>query len=104
MKGRTTVSWIEVEIKPKKANQNQSQVHASPRNDAHAHIKCIAVILSSTTHLRLTKKGRIETDARVAVLPLLLQYALVPIFGRVATRPSTGSECSSMRALSIHQK
>ena len=26
----------------------------------------------------------IETDARVVVLPLLLQYVVVPIFGRVA--------------------
>jgi len=89
----TKVSWIEVEMKPTRANQYQSQVYASHRNDAHAHTKCTAVIVPSTTNLLLTllntcaqgyNNGRIDADARVVVLPLLLQYVVVPIFGRVA--------------------
>ena len=89
----TTVNWIEVEMKPTKADRYQSQVHASCRNDAHAHTRCTAVTVTSTRNLLMTllytcaqgyHNGRIETDARVVVLPLLLQYVVVPIFGRVA--------------------
>ena len=50
----TTVSRIEVEMKPAKANQYQSHIHASPRKDAHVHTKCTAVTVPSKTNLRLT--------------------------------------------------